>query len=104
MFKTHSQYDEEYSKGVELVSPLVSRADGGIAVGGGSESRHPGWGFGYNGPDPRVRFKPHASAGFGDSGGVDIRGALWIGGGGIRGGGGGMLGFAYYCYYFFIRV
>ncbi|CAN0372575.1 unnamed protein product, partial [Ectocarpus fasciculatus] len=42
--------------GVELVSPLVSR--GGVGCGG-RESRHPGWGFGYNGPDPRVGFEPH---------------------------------------------
>ncbi|CAM9957842.1 unnamed protein product, partial [Ectocarpus sp. 12 AP-2014] len=38
-----------------LVSPLVSRGGGD----GGRESRHPGWGFGYNGPDPRVGFEPH---------------------------------------------
>lgn len=41
-----------WGDGVELVSPLVSRDPRG------STSRHPGWGFGYNGPDPRVGFEP----------------------------------------------
>ncbi|CAN0149179.1 unnamed protein product, partial [Laminaria digitata] len=41
---------------MELIIPLVSR--GGGVGGRGRGSKHPGWGFGYNGPDPRVRFTP----------------------------------------------
>ena len=44
---------------MELVSPLVSRGTG--VDGRGWGSKHPGSGFGYNGPDPRVRFTPQAS-------------------------------------------
>lgn len=46
--------------GAEIVSPLVST--GNVHVHGtGRGPKHPGWGFGYNGSDPRVRFEPQAS-------------------------------------------
>lgn len=50
--------------GAEIVSPLISTADGdgdGDEDGGERRAMHPGWGFGYNGPDPRVRFEPQVS-------------------------------------------
>ncbi|CAN0089527.1 unnamed protein product [Ascophyllum nodosum] len=49
----------ERQPGIQLVSPLTtkSKRGGGVAAGGRA-SRHPGAGFGYNGPDPRVRFEP----------------------------------------------
>ncbi|CAN0228498.1 unnamed protein product, partial [Hapterophycus canaliculatus] len=48
-------------EGVELVSPLMARRGGGHGCRDGlrgGHSMHPGWGFGYNGPDPRVGFEP----------------------------------------------
>ncbi|CAM9459545.1 unnamed protein product, partial [Sphacelaria rigidula] len=47
--------------GAEIVSPLISTADGDgdeDEDGGERRAMHPGWGFGYNGPDPRIRFEP----------------------------------------------
>ncbi|CAM9721112.1 unnamed protein product, partial [Scytosiphon promiscuus] len=47
-------------EGVELVIPLVATqtGQGGRHDGRGGHLMHPGWGFGYNGPDPRVGYEP----------------------------------------------
>lgn len=46
------------ARGPKVLSPLASSDVGGGGVRTGKRARHPGWGFGYNGPDPRVRFDP----------------------------------------------
>lgn len=56
------QGDDELGEGAELASPLVSRGAGGEIAGRERKSKHPGWGFGYNGTDPRVNFEPQARA------------------------------------------
>lgn len=45
---------DEDEAGVPLAWPMSVEGE----RNGDECDRHPGWGFGYNGPDPRVQFQP----------------------------------------------